>query len=557
VTIYLTVLGVRLNVLFTYWYNNFWGYVQDYKVDLTWLYIWFFIVLAIIYTINQFIIMYLTQGLVIIWTKHLNKQMLGDYFKNKNYYKTQFSRTILENPDQRIQQDITDFTTVSINLFLSFFSNVLSLITFTIVLWNLSKGIEIFGHHIPHGETFACFIFFILTSFWAFIIGKPFIKLTFFQQEYNANYRHSLIKFRKNRESIAFQNGERTEIKKLEKEFDSIMDIAWKLVKRNVYFQGFNFIINQLSVQIPTILLMPLYFAVKGSKAVTIGTIQAVGSAFSQVYTALYWFQSVYGNSSQLSPQGNANVAYGSFAGYKAILQRLSGFYDSINDAENIPCPKINYTNHFSINSLDVYSPEKRLLIRNLNLDLPKAKHLIIRGPSGVGKTTLLRALAGLWPFVDGDISIFRNSIFLPQVPYIPNETLAYSLYYPDKPPVNRDLELEKSILKIVALDSLIPKLESKEFNIDEHWSEKLSLGERQRLAFARVFLKKPDLLFLDEATASLDEGIENTLYTKLFELLPETTIISVAHRSTIVQFHSLELKINSNQNWQLKEVEL
>ncbi len=549
--IYLTILSVRINVLVTYWYNNFWGYVQNYQTKLIWEYVWLFGVLCIILAFDSFITMYLTQGFVILWRKHLNAQILNDYLGNKKYYKSDYVTSVFDNPDQRIQQDITDFATVSTNLLLSFLSNTISLITYTVVLWDLSSGLHVFGVYVPHAEVFAIFIFTIVTAVWAFRIGKPFVKLTFLQQEYNADYRHALIKVNDNRESIAFQNGEKNEYQNLDSKFDLIIQNAWRIVHRNILFQGYNFVINQLSIQLPTLLLMPAYFA--KLPGVSIGTIQSVGSAFGQLYSSLYWFQSVYGNSAQLSTAGNAQSAgYGSFASYMAILNRLSGFYDVIDEAKDIPTPNITLADSFNVENLDVYAPEGRLLLRDLNLKLNKGQHLIIQGPSGSGKTTLLRSFAGLWPFTAGNIEIQDNSVFLPQRPYIPNGSLAEALYYPKEVPQDRDIKKEVRILQDVSLDILIPLLENEDNNT---WLSKLSLGERQRLAFARLFLDEPELIFLDEATASLDEGLENALYTLLQKKLPNSTMITVAHRSTVLNYHALRLQINDDHTWELNNV--
>ncbi|MFI3256428.1 MAG: ABC transporter ATP-binding protein/permease [Psittacicella sp.] len=550
VAILFTTLGVRVMVLFTYWQDGFWGAMQDYNVSKAWLYMGIFFILAAVYTIQTFVIMYSIQGFTILWRKQLNAKMLKDYTDNKSYYKADYTGLLLENPDQRIQQDITDFTTVSSNLLLNFLSNTVSAITFTIVLYTMAGPLKVFGVTIPHAMLWGTYLYFMVTAVLAFKIGKPFIKLTFLQQKFNATYRHSLIDIRENKESIAFQNGEQAERESLDKNFANVLNIAWKTVYRTVFFQGYNFIWNQASVLFPVVILLPFYFASKSS-AVTIGVIFAVSTAFSNLYGNLFWFQSVYGNPSQIGK--SVTVSYGSFASYLAILQRLQGFYDVINRVKDVPSPDIEYDNKFKIVSLKTFTPSGENLLSDLNLDLGVNEKLIIMGPSGVGKTTLLRSLAGLWPFSEGGIILPKNSSFLPQTPYVPDGTLLESLYYPNPAPRDGTRFLEEGILRKVHLPHLIPYLYHEKDNTT--WMDGLSKGERQRAAFARILLKRPKVIFLDEATASLDESLEESLYTLLLEELPGTRVISIAHRSTLLKFHSKILEINQDKSWTLKDI--
>ena len=258
------------------------------------------------------------------------------------------------------------------------------------------------------------------------------------------------------------------------------------------------------------------------------------GQAFGQVQDALSFFR----------------LAYDDFANYRAVMSRLSGFVDSVEAVDDLPSAQIEYTEKkFSVSSLTVRMPTDVPLVQDLNIELQPARSLLVRGPSGVGKTTLLRAVAGLWPYVDGKVvrPSSRHCLFLPQKPYMPLGTLRAALYYPVAPVTGEEAA---AILQQCHLGHLVDKLD-----IEDDWSRILSLGEQQRLAIGRVLANRPQVVFLDEASSAMDEGLEHAMYGLLRESLPETILVSVGHRSTLLSFHTQELELLGNGAWRLADV--
>lgn len=531
VIILFNLISVRLDILFSEWYNAIYSSLQAMNIDVFWQQMIVFSLLASIHVLNVLLTYYVSQHFKLQWRTWLNKHYLHKWMTNQAYYKTQYGLIQLENPDQRIQQDIESYINSSLNFATGIISSTVSLVAFTAILWNLSGPIEIMGYNIPHMMVFLVFIYVIITSIIAFKIGRPLIKLNFANEKLNANYRYSLIRLKEYAESIAFYRGEKMEQNLLLKQFNKIIENIWQLVYRTLKLSGFNLVVSQISVIFPLLIQATRYF----SQQITLGDLMQTAQAFGKVQSSL----SFYRNS------------YDEFAAYRAVLDRLTGFHSIIHTISQQPQTKIQQSEGDIIfQTLTIKTPDNKILIGNLNLHLTQGTSLLIQGNSGTGKTTLLRTIAGLWPYSEGTIVCpQQNALFLSQKPYLPQGRLLDALCYPSPIEENIDLENIQQIMQQVHLGHLANKLEQ-----ENDWTRILSLGEQQRLAFARLLLHKPSVAFLDEATASMDEGLEDAMYRLLKTQLPNTTLISVGHRSTLHQHHQLHLKIYNNQHWELSE---
>ncbi|GJJ80213.1 ABC transporter ATP-binding protein/permease [Pasteurella canis] len=522
VIVFFDLLSVRIDILVSNWYNALYKSLQDMNETVFWQQMVVFAVVATSSIGNALLSYYLSKRFLIHWRLWFNNKMLNKWTENQAYYKTQYLENHLDNPDQRIQQDINSFVTNTLDFATGLISSIVSIVAFTIILWNLSGTMNIGSIEVPHAMVFLVFIYVLFTSIFAFKIGRPLIQLNFANERLNANYRYSLIRLKEYAESIAFYRGEKMEKRLLLSQFDQVIDNVWKVVHRTLKLSGFNLIVTQISVVFPLVIQVTRYF----SNQITLGDLMQTSSAFGRVQSALSFFRN----------------SYDDFAAYRAVLDRLTGFHTAIQQV-NQPSDLIiqDSENTLRFENLTVHTPTGKTLIQNLNLNLPIGTSLLIQGESGVGKTTLLRTIAGLWSYASGIIHCpQQNTLFLSQKPYLPQGRLIDALYYPDIAPDNMDLQSAVDILQKVQLGHLADKL-----TLENEWTRVLSLGEQQRLSFARILLCKPTVVFLDEATASMDEGLEDAMYRLLKAELPHTTIISVGHRSTLIEHHQQHLQIN------------
>lgn len=530
IIVFFNLLSVRLDILFSEWYKAMYNALQKMEESIFWIQMIVFCVLATVHMANVLLTYYLTQRFTIQWRTWLNEQMVEKWTNNQAYYKTQYVYNQLDNPDQRIQQDVQSYVSSSISFATGVISAVVSIVAFTIILWGLAGPMTIAGITISHAMVYFVFMYVLVTSVFAFKIGRPLINLNFANERLTANYRYSLIRIKEYAESIAFFRGEKMEKSVLFQQFDRIIQNIWQMVFRTLKLFGFNLVATQVSVIFPFIIQASRYF----SKQIELGDLIQTAQAFGKVQSALSFFRN----------------SYDDFAGYRAVLDRLTGFHTAIEQANQAANIVIQPTeNAVEFENLTVNKPTGEALIKNLNLHLPQGSSLLIKGPSGSGKTTLLRTIAGLWAYSEGTVRCPQHDVlFLSQKPYLPQGRLIDALFYPQVAPEDVDLAKAAQIMQQVQLGHLAEKLTQ-----ENDWTRVLSLGEQQRLSFARVLMHKPLAAFLDEATASMDEGLEDAMYRLLREELPQTTIISVGHRSTLQTHHQQHLLINpEDQSWQL-----
>lgn len=519
--ILLLLTEIRLNVLNTFFYNGLYSALQDQKAQAFWFFALINAGVVLLRTLNGIINDFLDQALAIKWSQKLNQVLTENWLANKNYYRLQLHRDTPDNVDQRIQQDAQDFITTTIEFIRGMLNSILSAIEFTIVLWGLSGILTLFGFNIPRGMVFFVFIFVLLSTFAAMWIGKPLIRYNFDNEKLNGDYRYSLIRIRDHAESIAFYNGEKQEKQQLTDRFSAIIRNRWRIARQSIGLNGFNDLLTQGVQLLPLMLQAPRFFAGQ----IKIGDMHQTVQAFNRLQRALSFFRNFYEE----------------FTAYRARLERLSGFLSSMKHSENQSQPKIHeISDRLSLDNVALLRSNQNILLDNVNLNARSGDSILIQGPSGCGKTSLLRTLAGLWPFgSSGTISRppGQDILFVPQRPYVPQGTLAEAICYPNLKPERSNLI---AILEACRLANLTEQLDK-----TDDWQKRLSPGELQRVAFARILLAKPKIVLLDEATSALDEPTEAMLYTLIRQEMPDTIIVSIGHRNTLQEFHNQKIELN------------
>lgn len=516
------------------WYKTFWDVIQQYDLDGFKQQIVVFIILASIHVLVSVYNAYLKSCLAINWRTWLTGKTMARWLQSDNYYKLQLLDKNTDNPDQRIAEDLNLFVSATIVLILGTATDIAMLFTFGVVLWNLSSAVTItvWGYQVSLPDGYMCYLallYAILGTALTFYLGRPLVRLNFRQQRYEADFRFSLIRVRENGESIALYKGDKEEGKYLRHSF---ADLVANYIKLIVCTKRLGFLTlgyAQTAVIFPILISAPLYFA----KIITMGSIMQINSAFGRVQDSLSTLVS----------------NFNSWASWKSVVDRLSLFYMSLEEVERIACLKTPQDRSaLEVENLELKTPRGQLLLEDLNLSLKQGQSLLIRGPSGCGKSTLIKAIAGIWPYADGEVHYIHDSqaLFLSQKPYLPQGTLRLAASYPSAPETDGQTE---HYFKLLGLEHLIPHLDEVDI-----WSHILSLGEQQRVAVVRALINKPQILFLDEASSAMDELTEKKAYELLRQELPDTIIISVGHRSTLLQQHELVLTyLSKNGDYKLQ----
>jgi vitamin B12/bleomycin/antimicrobial peptide transport system ATP-binding/permease protein len=519
----LNLFTVWLNVRLNYWYKDFYNALQQYNWSEFWKEFGIFGIIAFSWIVATVYSVYLRQGLQIRWRRWMTHHFLETWLGDQAYYRIQLYYASTDNPDQRISEDLNSFAGTSIDLSMGLLNAVVTLFSFLSILWMLSGSLTIplpgGGHlYIPGYMVFAALFYAVGGTWLAHWIGSPLALLNFNQQRFEADFRFSLVRLRENAENVAFYGGERREFDTFASRFSYVVGNWWALIKRRKKLNWFQSGYSQLAVIFPFLVAAPRYFG----KAIQLGGLMQIATAFGRVQDSLSFIVS----------------SYTEIANYQAVVERLATFRERLAEiqaerAKEQPIAVAQGGNGVEVSRLDLELPDGRPLRQEIALNASPARPLLIVGPSGAGKSTLLRAIAGLWPFGRGQIRIGDGrSLFLPQRPYLPLGTLAEALVYPR---ATTELPEESVVeaLHAVGLSYLAERL-SEEGN----WGQKLSIGEQQRLAFARVLLTRPEIVFLDEATSALDEAAEASLYRLLRSAPWHPTIVSVGHHATLKRFH-------------------
>ena len=523
IVIELTVVGI--NVLLNEWNNRFYTALQEKNWDSFVREIGIFCILATAYIALAVYQLYLNQWLQIRWRNWLTHHYLGEWLHGANHYRMQLQGDAADNPDQRITDDVKMFVDQTLNICVGFLSAVVTLASFIVILWGLSADspLTLFGNefHIPGYLVWGALIYAVFGTVLTHWIGSPLVMLNFQQQRFEADFRFNLVRVRENSEQIALLSGESAEQERLLERFGRVVQNWYEIMTRTKRLTAFTSSYAQAAVVFPYILVAPAYFAGK----IQLGGMMQTASAFSSVQNSLSFFVTIYRT----------------LAEWRAVIARLDGFEEAIERAGQLPsgAASIDVIHSDENKAIElrhflVRLPNGTPLIAADGLRIRSHERVLLTGPSGAGKSTLFRAIAGVWPFGDGVISIPPKAtlMMLPQRPYFPIGPLKAAIVYP----ANADAftpALVEQALTAVGLPQLASKLEE-----EAHWNRMLSLGEQQRLGLARALLHEPQYLFLDEATASLDEPSEAALYRLLAEKLTSTTVVSIGHRSTLEAFH-------------------
>lgn len=516
---------VAIDVLLNQWYNHFYNALQEKNWDG---FVWelgVFTVLATCSVALSIYQLYLNQWLQIRWRRWMTSLYLGQWLHNANHYRMQLRGDAADNPDQRITDDIKLFVEQTLNISVGLLSSIVSLASFVVILWGLSAAapLHIFGHEfsIPGYLVWGALIYAILGTALTQWIGSPLVNLDFQQQRFEADFRFNLVRVRENSEQIALLQGERAERQRLSERFGHVVENWYAIMRRTKRLTAFTSSYSQAAVIFPFILVAPAYFADK----IQLGGMMQTASAFDSVRKALSFFV----------------TAYRTLAEWRAVVARLDGFETAIKSAAaqatsagSIDIVSSTGSDNIDLEQLLVRLPNGTPLVSADGFSIRSNERTLVTGPSGAGKSTLFRAIAGVWPFGTGAIAIPPKAtlMMLPQRPYFPVGSLKAAIVYPAEATAY-STELVGNALTSVGLPSLVSRLEE-----EAHWNRMLSLGEQQRLGLARALLHAPQYLFLDEATASLDEASEAALYRLLAEKLPATTVVSIGHRSTLEAFH-------------------
>jgi len=522
---------VAAQVVLNQWYNRFYNTLQDRDWNAFVSAVLFFCVLAAIYTVFAVYQTYLNQWLQIRWRRWMTQTYLHQWLNAANHYRMQVLGDAADNPDQRIADDLQMFVQYTLTIGTGFLNSIVSFCSFVVILWVLSDQapLYLFGAQfsIPGYLVWAALIYAIVGTLLTHLIGWRLIPLNFQQQRFEADFRFNLVRTRENAEQIAALGGEAAERERHLSRFSPVIANWLAIMQRTKLLTFFTASYSQASTIFPYIVVSPAYF----SGAMQLGGLMQTASAFNSVHTALSYFITSYRN----------------IAEWRAIIARLAGFQEAIaaGEAAAVTPPVIETVPRgagagFVVDHLNVRLPDGDPIVAAEHIAFPAGERVLVTGPSGSGKSTLFRAIAGIWPFGSGRVSVPKDAkvMLVPQRPYFPVAPLAAAVGYPAKAGTFDDAQVAEALVT-VGLPELVGRLGE-----EAHWNRMLSLGEQQRLAIARALLHAPDYLFLDEATASLDEAAEAALYRLLHDRLRGTTIISIGHRSTLGAFHGRRVEL-------------
>ena len=541
VIILLNLSLVGMDVVLNFWNGAFYDSLQnkDWRafVDLLFLYhrgsdgsfMPGFSAVAAIYIIVAVYRTYLNQWLQIRWRRWLTRGFIDQWLSDRAYYRISLTTSAAglgtDNPDQRIAEDLRSFVGDTLSLGLDLLSNIVSLISFVGILWSLSGSVHLLGVTIGGYMVWVALIYAIIGTWLTHLVGRPLATLSFRQQRFEADFRFSLVRLRENVEGIALYGGEEDEHAALLTRFSAVVMNWWAIMQRTKLLNALTSGYQQIAVVFPIIVAAPRYFGGQ----IPLGGLTRTASAFGQVQGAMSWFVG----------------SYASLAAWSATVERLASFQRSIEAARAQAGSGIAVTesagDSLDLHHLHITLPNGKSLIEEDAYRFLRGESVVISGRSGLGKSTLFRAIAGIWPFGEGKIARPQGRyLFLPQRPYLPLGSLRHIVTYPAAADSMSD-EVIAEALRKAGLGALVERLG------EEHdWSLLLSGGEQQRLAIARALLIRPDWLFLDEATSNLDPEAEAELYQLLKRELPGTTVISIAHNPGVAAFHDRKITLSA-----------
>ncbi len=527
VTVALTLAIVWLNVRFSEWNNAFYDALQTRDLAVFWRQLGVFGILAAAFIVLAVVRQVVQQRLVMHWRTGMTEQLLGRWLSPGTPYRLGASGIAagLDNPDQRIADDIRSFVASSIDLVLGLLNATVTLFSFVAILWGLSGSFTVGwpapGWVLPGYMVWVAIAYAGIGSWIVRRLGAPLVPTNARQQRVEADFRYALVQVRDHAEAIALARGEGAEHQRLRTRFDAIRDNWDNVIRYNKRLTWFSSGYSQLANIFPLLAAAPRYF----SGQIQLGGLMQTAQAFGQVQGALSWFID----------------AYTSLADWRATVLRLAAFRKAVSH-EAVEAPAVVPTVdavELQVRDLAVAPPGSPVLLQLPELSLRAADWMLVTGPSGSGKSSMLRTLAGLWEPRSGTVTVPPGAMFVAQRPYLPHDSLAAVLAYP---------QAESAFER----DAMVQALEQAELGVYagqlahvEAWSRRLSPGEQQRVQFARLFLHRPRWIVLDESTSALDEAMQSLLLKRLRAALPETGVLHVSHRSELLELHNGVLHVH------------
>ena len=524
----LTMAAVYMTLLLNDWFNEFYSALQNYDTDAVYHGLLKFTGLAFAHIAFSVYAYYLQQTLALRWRQWLTRSYLSQWTSHQMYYRMEiFAKGEADNPDQRISEDINLFTSQTLAFMSGLLRTITTIFCFIFVLWGLSEPLPLTvggeTYHIYGYLVWTALVYSVVGTWITHKVGHRLVSLNFIQQKLEANFRYAMVRLRETAESVAFYEGAERENHILGQRFQDLVGNTIYIIKKQKQLSWLTNSYGQIAIIFPFVVAAPRYL----SKNISLGGLMQVANCFGKVQESMSYFVDVYA----------------SLAAWQSCAERLLSFdehmhhiYEETEEKGKALCQKES-CDALQLEEVEVGLPTGRILLSHVNCTIHPGERIIIKGPSGRGKSTLLRVLAGFWPYAKGTMKLppKKETMFIPQRPYMPMGTLLEAACYPENE-VSR--EKVETLLMDCGLSHLVENLET-----EGDWSHILSLGEQQKLAFVRVFLRKPKYVFLDEATSAMDEETENRLYGRLVSI-PGITVISVGHRSTLDRWHTRVMEL-------------
>lgn len=535
VIVALTLGVVFLNVQLNLWYREFYDALEQRDVAAFWRLLLYFCGLAAVFIVVAVYRLYLTQWMEMRWRTWLTDRYLSAWLSKQVYYRMELENRGTDNPDQRIAEDLRNFTVGTLSLSLGLLSAVVTLGSFVTILWTVSGPLSFsvggLDLTIPGYMVWVAVIYALVGTVLTHYVARRLIGINFQQERFEADFRFSLVRLRENAEGAALYRGEASEKVHLRGRFGSIQTNWWELMRYTKRLTFFTSGYGQVSSIFPLLVGAPRYFAGE----IALGGLMQISNAFGRVEDSLSWFIN----------------AYARLADWKASVDRLLTFHDALerlgaaaDDTDGVRVQR-HAAPMLQASDLHLMLPTGHAVLSDMAFTIHQGDRVLVQGPSGSGKSTLFRAVAGIWPFGTGQIALpdDARTLFLPQKPYIPIGTLRAAVAYPARAE-QFDAEDMLAALDGVRLGQLAGRLDEM-----QNWSMQLSGGEQQRLAVARALLHRPDWLFMDEATSALDPDTADHIATVLRDGLPTTTIVRIAHDTDPQDAYDTVLRLEPSPN--------